>query len=150
MGNGAKVSALAVGNYYISLPSGLILELFNYYYVPALTTNIISISCLDLNGFKITQENKCCSFSKNGVFYGSGNWNNGLYILDLDNQILNIQEKRMKLDKLNKTYLWHCRLGHINEKRISKLHKGGYLDSFDYESYDVYETWQNDQNTLYW
>lgn len=85
VGNGAKVAALAVGTYYISLPSGLILELSNCYYVPALTTNIISISCLDLNGFKITQENKCCSFSKNGVFYGSGKWNNGLYILDLDN-----------------------------------------------------------------
>ena len=36
----------------------------------------------------------------------------------------------------NQTYLWHCRLGHINEKRISKLHKDGYLDKFDFESYE--------------
>ena len=33
-------------------------------------------------------------------------------------------------------YLWHCRLSHINEKRISELHMDGYLDKFDYESYE--------------
>ena len=35
--------------------------------------------------------------------------------------------------------LWHCRLGHINEKRINKLYKNGYLRSFDYESFDICE-----------
>ncbi|MGI4673365.1 hypothetical protein ACR2XN_28270, partial [Klebsiella pneumoniae] len=44
VGNGAKVAALAVGTYYLSLPSGLILELDNCYYVPAICRNIISIS----------------------------------------------------------------------------------------------------------
>ncbi|KAK4383078.1 hypothetical protein Sango_2811600 [Sesamum angolense] len=34
VGNGAQVVALAVGNYVLSLPSGLTLELNNYYYVP--------------------------------------------------------------------------------------------------------------------
>ena len=74
------------------------------------------------------------------MFYGFENWNNGLYILNLDNQILNVNKKRMRLDKLNKIYLWHCRLGHVNEKRIYKLYKDGYLDSFDYGSYDRCET----------
>ena len=35
--------------------------------------------------------------------------------------------------------MWHFRLGHINEKRISKLHKDGILEPFYYESYDVCE-----------
>ena len=35
--------------------------------------------------------------------------------------------------------MWHCRLGHINEKHISKLHKDGILEPFDYESYDECE-----------
>jgi len=34
-------------------------------------------------------------------------------------------------------HLWHCRLGHIYEKHISKLHKDGILDSFDFESYET-------------
>ena len=52
VGNGAKVAALAVGTYYLSLPSGLILELENCLYVPAICKNIIFVSCLDKIGFK--------------------------------------------------------------------------------------------------
>ena len=33
VGNGAKVAALAVGTYPLSLPSGLVLELNNCYYI---------------------------------------------------------------------------------------------------------------------
>ena len=48
--------------------------------------------------------------------------------------------KRLKSKDSNHTYLWHCRLGHVNEKRIQKLHKDGLLDSFDFESYEVCES----------
>ncbi|KAL4351861.1 hypothetical protein GQ457_06G015580 [Hibiscus cannabinus] len=41
VGNGARVVALAVGTYVLSLPSGLILNLENCYFVPSLTKNII-------------------------------------------------------------------------------------------------------------
>ncbi|KAK8669752.1 hypothetical protein V6N13_107176 [Hibiscus sabdariffa] len=34
VGNGARVAALAVGTYVLSLPSGLVLNLENYYFVP--------------------------------------------------------------------------------------------------------------------
>ena len=51
VGNGAKVAALAVGTYSLSLPSGLVLELNNCYFVPAITKNIISVSVLDSEGF---------------------------------------------------------------------------------------------------
>ena len=51
VGNGARVATLAVGTYVLSLPSGLVLELENCYFVPVLTKNIISVSCLDKKGF---------------------------------------------------------------------------------------------------
>ena len=41
---------------------------------------------------------------------------------------------------LNTTYLWHCHLGHINEKRILKLHQYGLLNSFDFESFEICES----------
>ncbi|KAK8569289.1 hypothetical protein V6N12_007819 [Hibiscus sabdariffa] len=44
VGNGARVAALAVGTYVLSLPSGLVLNLENCYFVPSLTKNIISVS----------------------------------------------------------------------------------------------------------
>ena len=53
VGNGARVAALAVGTYYLSLPSGLVLELENCFYVPAICRNIISVSCLDKKGFRL-------------------------------------------------------------------------------------------------
>ena len=40
----------------------------------------------------------------------------------------------------DETYMWHCRLGHINKTRISTLSKSGYLDEFDPNSYDVCES----------
>ena len=52
----------------------------------------------------------------------------------------NITTKKFKSNDLNSTYLWHCRLGYINEKRISKLHQVGVLNSFDFESYDTCES----------
>lgn len=46
IGKGAKVAALALATYVLSLPSSLDLCLENYYYIPALTKNNIYVSCL--------------------------------------------------------------------------------------------------------
>jgi hypothetical protein len=44
---------------------------------------------------------------------------NGLYILDLeDKSVYNINAKRARLNDLNPPFIWYCRLGNINEKRI--------------------------------
>ncbi|KAK8597134.1 hypothetical protein V6N12_065610 [Hibiscus sabdariffa] len=138
--NGARVAALAVGTYVLSLPSGLVLNLENCYFVPSLTKNIISVSCLDKIGFEIIIKNNCCSFYLNNLFYGSAQLINGLYILNQENEIFNINTKRIKTNDSNQTYLWHCRLGHISERRISKLHKDGLLDPFVFEQMDVCES----------
>ena len=66
---------------------------------------------------------------------------NGLYILNLgDPTIYKISTKRHRSNDLNPAYLWHCCLGHINEKRVEKLHRDGLLDSFDFESFDTCES----------
>ena len=46
VGNGSKVDVIAVGTLPLHLPSGLVLDLNNFYLVPALSMNIISGSCL--------------------------------------------------------------------------------------------------------
>ena len=85
--------------------------------------------------FSFLIHNNSCSFGLNNVTYGVARLFNGLYVLDLDTPVYNINNKRIKANDSNQTYLWHCRLGHINEKRIAKLHKDGYLEEFDFESY---------------
>ena len=68
----------------------------------------------------------------------------GLYVMNLqksnNSHVYNITTKKFKSNDLNSTYLWHCRLGHINEKRVSKLNQVGLLNSFDFESYDTCES----------
>ncbi|KAK1647380.1 hypothetical protein QYE76_065185 [Lolium multiflorum] len=138
VGNGSKVDVIAVGTLPLHLPSGLVLSLNNCYFVPALSMNIISGSCLMQDGYSFKSENNGCSIFMNNIFYGRAPEKNGLFLLDLDSSdthIHNIDAKRIKLSD-NSTYMWHCRLGHIGVKRMKKLHTDGLLESLDFESLD--------------
>ena len=131
MENGAKVAALAIGFYSLSLPTRLILELKEYLYVPSITKNVISISCLVMDEFTFEIKNKGISFFQNKIFYGFAEMLNRIYMLNLHSLNLNIESKRLKSNNSKDSYLWHYHLGHINEKCLTKLHKDGYLGSFD-------------------
>ena len=73
---------------------------------------------------------KVFQFIKNNLLICSGTKENNLYKITLNlNTLLNTEfindepiPKRVKLD-VNKTYLWHLRLCHINQTRIEKLVK---------------------------
>nr|ABG22008.1 retrotransposon protein, putative, Ty1-copia subclass [Oryza sativa Japonica Group] len=54
--------------------------------------------------------------------------------------VYNINAKRQRPNDLNPTFIWHCHLGHINEKRMEKLHRDGLLHSFDFESFETCES----------
>ena len=61
---------------------------------------------------------------------------NGLYLIDVFsyNLQIDVAHKKSKHDA-NEAYLWHCRLGHVGDGRLQKLHKDAYLRAFDYESF---------------
>jgi len=101
--------------------------------VPAVTKNNISISLLDKNGFMFAFGNNGCEISK--MVYGSRGIIDGLYLLDLNRPVCSIDgnNKRPKISNTSITYRWHCRLGHINENRIKKMHEHGCLGQFDLE-----------------
>ena len=48
--------------------------------------------------------------------------------------------KRLKPNDFNSTYLWHCRLGHINWNRMRKLHGDGLLDSSALVAFELCES----------
>ena len=139
VGNGSRIAALEVGTYELVLPSGLTLMLENTYYVPAMSKNIISVSCLDKSGFLCEFGNNSCSIHLNGIFYGSASMINGLYLLDLEKSVYHVNTKKAKTNKSNNSFIWHCRLGHINTNRMSRLHKDGMLDENDLESFETCE-----------
>ena len=106
--------------------------------------NIISVSCLDNDGFYFIIKNNNCSIFHKDMFYAKAYLQDGLYVMNLqksnNSYVYNITTKKFKSNDLNSTYLLHCRLGHINEKCISKLHQVGLLNSFDFKSYDTCES----------
>ena len=69
VGNGARVVALAVGVYDLTLPSGLVLQLKNCYYVHGVSRNIISVSCLDVDGFHFIIKNNIFSIYNAYIFF---------------------------------------------------------------------------------
>ena len=97
-------------------------------------------SCLLQYSYSFKSKNNCCSVYTNKTFYGHTLNINGLLNLDRsDTHIQNIEAKRCKVNNDSATYLWHCRLGHIDLKRMKKLHDDGLLESLDYESVDACE-----------
>ena len=110
VGNNARVAAVAVGTMQLHLSLGFVLELNNYYFVPSLSRNIMSPSCLMKDGYSFASENNGCVISKNNMCMASASIKNGLFVLNLDDSpICNISAKKSRLNDLNPTYMWHCR-----------------------------------------
>src|SRR5215216_5077638 len=142
VGNGSRIDVIAVGTLPLHIPSRLVINLNNFYLVPALSMNIVSGSCLMQSGYSFKSENNGCSIYMDTIFYGHAPVLNGLFLLDLDSSIMHIHcvdSKRVKLDNDISTYMWHCRLGHIGVKHMKKLHSDGLLESLDFESFDTCE-----------
>ncbi|KAJ9552558.1 hypothetical protein OSB04_016603, partial [Centaurea solstitialis] len=141
VGEGTPLIAEAVGSYSLSLPSGLVLELDNCYYIPNMIKNVLSFDLLVDQGFYYKYDYKMISVFKDNIFYFKATPVNGLYTVNLQDNSSEIYHisKRSK-DIEDQTYLWHCRLGHINKKRVELLLKGGFLDNFDYKPFDNCES----------
>ncbi|GJV37341.1 retrotransposon protein, putative, ty1-copia subclass [Tanacetum coccineum] len=107
---------------------------------------VVSLSCLLDLGFHHTIASNGISVSLNGIFYFSAISVNGVFEIDINNNvpknnnnsIFSINKKR-KLD-LDSSYLWHCRLAHIGKTRMQKLHREGLLENIDEESFDKCES----------
>ncbi|GKE74312.1 retrotransposon protein, putative, ty1-copia subclass [Tanacetum coccineum] len=143
-GNGHRASVEAIGEFHLSLPSGLVLILHNCYYAPSITRGIISVSLLYKDGFVNRFKNdNSISVSRNNLIYFNVIPRDDIYEIVLsfsntnDSSIYVVSNKRAKLN-LDSALLWHCRLGHINKKRIEKLQHDGLLDLTDIKSFEKY------------
>ena len=123
-----KVDSIVIGTLPLHLPLGLVLDLNNFYLMPAFSMNIISGFGLLRDGYSFKSENNGCSINMSNIFYGHAPLKSGIFLLNLnreDTHIHNIDAKRCKVYNDSATYLRHCRLGHIGVKRMKKLHVDG-------------------------
>ncbi|GJT86919.1 retrotransposon protein, putative, ty1-copia subclass [Tanacetum coccineum] len=140
VGDGHRAGVEAIGEFHLCLPSGLVLILHNCHYAPSITRGIVSVSRLYKDGFVNRFENdNSISVSKNNLIYFNAIPRDDIYEIVLsntnDSSMYVVSNKRAKLN-LDSALLWHCRLGHINKKRIEKLQHDGLLDSTDIKSFE--------------
>ncbi|GJY29675.1 retrotransposon protein, putative, ty1-copia subclass [Tanacetum coccineum] len=140
VGDGHRAAVEAIGTYHLELPSGLVIVLNKFHYVPSITRGVISVSRLFDDGFiNRFDDNNVISVLKNNLVYFMAVPRDGIFEIDMscsntnDSSMYAITNKRAKIN-LDSSLLWHCRLGHISKKRIEKLQHDGLLNSIDIES----------------
>ncbi|GJS83907.1 retrotransposon protein, putative, ty1-copia subclass [Tanacetum coccineum] len=142
VGNGVRAEVEAIGSFDLVLPNGLIIVLDNCHYAPSITRGVVSVSRLVNKGFTHCFTDFGLSVSMNNMIYFNAITVNGIYEIDMRdstlpivNSMYSISNKRTK-PNLDSSYLWHCRLAHINKKRIEKLQHDGLLKPTDNEPFD--------------
>ncbi|GJY61690.1 hypothetical protein Tco_0462347, partial [Tanacetum coccineum] len=142
VGNGLRAEVEAIGSFVLVLPNGLIIVLENCHYAPSITRGVVSVSRLVNKSFTQCFTDFELSVSMNNMIYFNATTINGIYEIDMHdstlpivNSIYSISNKRTKTN-LDSSYLWHCRLAHINKKCIEKLEHDGILKPTDNEPFD--------------
>lgn len=93
----------------------------NMLYVPNLTTNLISISCLIRNGNKVKFEgSRCYVYNKQNVLVAVANEVDGVYKLDVEHKPCLFTSSSVTVN----SEVWHRRLGHINMNDMNKMKNG--------------------------
>ena len=83
---------------------------------------------LNRYGYKKVYGSDRYVLSKGGVFVGFDHYNNGMFMLNTNNTIINDHAFLVGTSDFS---LCHARLGHVNYKRETKMSKEGILPSFD-------------------
>ena len=120
------------------------MDIFQTFYVPFVSLNLISLSKLDTTGYSIKFGNGCFSLFKQNLFICYGILYDGLYKLKLDTlfgkNLLTLHHNvRTKRGLINGSlaYLWQKRLGHIAKERIERLVKNEILPDLDFIDFSI-------------
>ena len=95
---------------------------------------IISVGLLASYGYELSIKRDFCQVILNNTVIMKAKLNNGIYVLSRPVSVMYTSSKRPRIENVNDLYLWHYRLGHINQNRINKLRGEGLLNVSDYES----------------
>jgi hypothetical protein len=138
------------------LNNGFTLCLNNVFYVPSLSRNLISVSCLDDDGFNCQFDNRQCLILFDNKVVGLAFRQDKLYMLSIHENVnvvcndedvvckekssssTNVSSKYKRCDDVTSAKLWHYRLDHILRGRIERLIKDDILTPLDFSNSDYY------------
>ncbi|CAA7047040.1 unnamed protein product [Microthlaspi erraticum] len=128
LGDDHTVEAKGSGSIKMKTNGGSIKVLRNVRYVPNLRRNLISTGTLDSLGYTHEGGDGVVKFYKNNKLALRGILQNGLYILDgrtVLGESCNVESS------IDKTSLWHSRLGHLSINNMKTLSGKGLIEKKD-------------------
>ena len=128
--NRVEAQVEAIEDLSLELVDGFLLKLSDVLFVPSLRRNLISVSCLDDNGYDCHFGNGKCQIVYNNKCVGLAFRQDKLYLLSLSENMNDVStENENATSSMNATNkrkivhdvsskLWHYHLGHISRGRI--------------------------------
>jgi hypothetical protein len=120
IGNGSHASIRGVGTVDLKFTSGKIVQLKNMQHIPTIHKNLVSVSLLLRDGFKVVLESNKVVMSKHGQFISKGYDCGGLFCLSLA-YFCNKSINHICSTINDSSSLWHSRLCHVNFGLMSHL-----------------------------
>ncbi|KAG6465891.1 hypothetical protein O3G_MSEX015473 [Manduca sexta] len=134
--NGEKLFTVGQGEVKVRLTNG-IRTIKDVFYVPNLSANLLSVSCLVNKGYKVIfYKDKCKIFDKQDML-AIATLENGIYKLDTigqplceggnNNFVYSVERQDIPSEgkvAVESQEIWHRRLGHLNSKSMSLLRQG--------------------------
>ncbi|KAH9782310.1 hypothetical protein KPL71_008845 [Citrus sinensis] len=127
MGNNAICRVIRIWVIKLKLHDNSILELKQVRHVPDLKRNLISLGMLDQIGCVVKVEQGIMSVVKGSLVLLKGIRKNGLYVLE--GTTVTGMVSVSSSSSVDKTRLWHLRLGHMSLRGFKELSKQGLLGS---------------------
>ena len=137
--NRNHVLVLAIGVLSLIFESCTI-ELVDCHYYPSFIMSIIFVGLLASCGYELSIRGDVCQVIMNSSVIMKARLNNGIYVLSCPVSVVYTSNKRPRLENVSDLYLWHYRLGHINQNRINKMRGDGLLEVSDSDSLPNFES----------
>ena len=96
--------------------------------------SIIFVGLLASCGYELSIRGDVCQVIMNSSVIMKARLNNGIYVLSWPVSVVYTSSKHPRLENVSDLYLWHYRLGHINQNRINKMRGEGLLEVSDSDS----------------
>ncbi|KAH9670687.1 retrovirus-related pol polyprotein from transposon TNT 1-94-like protein [Citrus sinensis] len=123
MGNDQPCRTMGIGIIRLKMFDGMVRELKEVRFVPALKKNLISVGALEAKGYKVTIEDSIMKFTHGAMVILQEVRSHNLYYLKGGTT-----DKENVVEAHNDTTkLWHVRLGHAGEKSLQILMRHGLL-----------------------
>ena len=110
----SKIKVLGSGEVELKFISRLVFTLKDVLYTPSMRKNVMSSYLMNKAGLKQTMKSDQYVISKNGLFVGKGYACDGMFKLNIENNISSASSIYM----LSFVNFWHARLCHINSRYV--------------------------------